>query len=45
MMFGASPDKEQLTTDYASDLVERLQDIQHFAEQHIKVASERMKAR
>jgi len=30
-MFGAPPDKEHSTTDYATDLVERLQDIHHFA--------------
>jgi len=30
LMFGAPPDKEQ-STDYAADLVERLQDIHHFA--------------
>jgi len=31
LMFGAPPDKEQSTKDYAADLVERLQDIHHFA--------------
>jgi hypothetical protein len=45
MMFGDPPDREQSTTDYASDLVERLHDIHYFARQHLKVASDRMKAR
>jgi len=37
--------KEQSTTDYTADLVERLHDIHHFARQHLKIASDRMKAR
>jgi hypothetical protein len=45
LMFGAPPDKEQATTDYTADLIERLDDIDHFARQHLKVASDRMKAR
>ena len=45
LVFGAPPDKEQSTTDYTADLVERLHDIHHFACQHLKVASDRMKAR
>jgi hypothetical protein len=45
LMFGAPPDKERSTTDYAADLVERLHDNQHFARQHLKVARDRMKAR
>ena len=32
-------------TDYAVDLVERLHDIHHFIHQHLKVASDWMKAR
>jgi hypothetical protein len=35
------PDKEQLMTDYAADLVKWLNDIH----QNLKVASDRMKAR
>jgi len=45
LMFGAPPDKEQSTTDYTTALVEQLHDIHHFARQHLKVASDRMKAR
>jgi len=43
-MFGAPPDKEQLTTVYTAALVERLHNIHHFAHQHLKVASDQMKA-
>jgi hypothetical protein len=39
------PDKEQSMTDYAADLVKWLHDIHHFICQHLKVASDRMKAR
>ena len=45
LMFGTPPDKEQSRTDYAADLVERLHDIHHFARQHLRIASDRMKAR
>ena len=45
LMFGAPSDKEQSMTDYTTALVERLHDIRHFARQHLKVASNRMKAR
>ena len=45
LMFGAPPDKEQSMTDYTTHLVERLHDIHHFAREHLKVASDRMKAR
>jgi len=45
LMFGGPPDKEQSTADYTADLVERLHDIHHFARQHLKIASDRMKAR
>jgi hypothetical protein len=44
LMFGAPPDKEQSTTDYKASLV-GLHNIHHFAHQHLKVASDRMKAR
>jgi hypothetical protein len=44
LMFGAPPDKMS-TTDYTTDLVVRLHDIHHFARQHLRVASDRMKAR
>jgi hypothetical protein len=33
---GAPPDKEQSTTDYVADVVEWLQDIHHYAHQHLK---------
>jgi hypothetical protein len=45
LLFGAPPDKEESTTDYTANLSERLHDIQHFARQHLKVASDWMKAR
>jgi hypothetical protein len=45
LLFGAPPDKEQSTTDYVADLVERLHDTNHYARQHLRVASDRMKAR
>ena len=45
LMFGAPPDKEQSTTDYTAALVKRLHDIRHLAHQHLKVASNRIKAR
>jgi hypothetical protein len=45
LLFGAPPDKEQSTTDYASDLVERLHDTHQYARRNLKVASDRMKAR
>jgi hypothetical protein len=45
LMFRAPPDKEQSLTDYTADLVERLRDTHHFAPQHLKVASDRRKAR
>jgi hypothetical protein len=45
LMFGAPPDKEQSTTDYVADLVERLHDTHHYARRHLTVASDRMKAR
>jgi hypothetical protein len=44
-MFGAPLDKGQSVTDYAADLTERLRDTPTFARQHLKVASDRMKAR
>jgi hypothetical protein len=44
-MFGSPPDREQSTTDYPAKLVERLHDIHHYARQHLKVGSDRMKAR
>jgi hypothetical protein len=44
LMFGAPPDKEQSVTGYTADLVKRLHDM-HFARQHLKVVSDRMKAR
>jgi len=43
-LFGAPPDKEESTTDYAANLSECLHDT-HFARQHLKVASDRIKTR
>jgi hypothetical protein len=43
LLFGAPPDKEQSTTDYAAELVERLYNIHHYARRHLKVASDHMK--
>jgi hypothetical protein len=45
LLFGAPPDKEQSTTDYVADMVERLHDTHHYAWRHLRVASDRMKAR
>jgi hypothetical protein len=45
LLFGAHPDKEGLTTDHAADLVDHLHDIHHYARQHLKLASDRMKIR
>jgi hypothetical protein len=45
LLFGAPPDKEQSTTDYVADLVERLHDTHHYARRHLGVASDRMKDR
>jgi hypothetical protein len=45
LMFGAPPDKGQSMMDYSADLAERLRDNHNFARQHLKVASDRMKAR
>ena len=45
LMFGAPPDQEQSRMDYTADLVERLHNIHHFARQHLRIASDRMKAR
>jgi hypothetical protein len=44
-LFGAPPDKQESTTDYAAKLSERLHDIHLFARQYFKVASDWMKAR
>jgi hypothetical protein len=44
LLFGVPPDKEQSTTDYAADLLERLHHTHHYARRHLKVASDRMKA-
>jgi hypothetical protein len=40
LLFGAPPDKEESTTDYAVNLAERLRDIHHFARQNLKKASD-----
>jgi hypothetical protein len=45
-LFAPPPqDKEQLATNYAADLVERLDDIHQYARQRLKLASDSMKAR
>jgi hypothetical protein len=43
--FGAVPDKEQSTIDYAANLVGHLHDIRNYAHQHLKLASDRVKIR
>jgi hypothetical protein len=45
LLFGVPPDKEQPTTDHAADLVDHLQNIHHYARQHLNLASDRMKTR
>jgi hypothetical protein len=45
LLFGAPPEKEQSTTDYVADLVERLHDTHHYARRHLRVASDRIKVR
>jgi hypothetical protein len=37
LLSGAPPDKEQSTTDYATDLAKRLLNIHHYSQQHLKV--------
>jgi hypothetical protein len=44
LLFGASPDKEQSETDYVADPVDRLHNIYHYACQHLKAATDRIKA-
>jgi hypothetical protein len=44
-LFGARPDKDESTTDYAANFAERLHDIDHFTRQQLKMSSDRMKAR
>jgi hypothetical protein len=45
LLFGTPPDKERPTTNHAADLVDHLHDIHHYASQHLKLASDRMKTR
>jgi hypothetical protein len=45
LLIAASAGKEQSTTDYVADLVERLHDTHNYARRHLRVASDRMKAR
>jgi hypothetical protein len=45
LLFGAPPDKERPTTYHAADLVGHLHDIHHYARQHLKLTSDRMKTR
>jgi hypothetical protein len=45
LLFSASPDKEQSSTDHGLDLADRFLDNHHHNRQHLKVASDRMKAR
>jgi hypothetical protein len=42
LLFGVPPDKEQPTTHPTADLVGQLRDIQNYARQHLKLASDRM---
>jgi hypothetical protein len=44
LLFGAPHGKEQSMTDYVVDIIDRLHDIHHYARQHLKVASDLMKA-
>jgi hypothetical protein len=44
-LFGAPQDNKESTADYAANLAERLHDIHHLARQHLKEASDQMKAR
>jgi hypothetical protein len=43
LRFGVPPDRERPTTDHAVDLVDHLQDIHHYAQKHLNLASDRMK--
>jgi hypothetical protein len=45
LLFGVLPDKEQSTTDYVADLVERLHYTNNYARRHLRVASDRMMVR
>jgi hypothetical protein len=42
-LFGAPPDKEQLTIDHAANLVDHLHSIHNYGRQHLLLASDRMK--
>jgi hypothetical protein len=44
ILFGACPNKEPSVTDCLVDLMYQLHDIHYCAHQHVKVASDRMKA-
>jgi hypothetical protein len=43
LRFGAPPDKKRPTTGHAPDLMDHLHDIHHYAHQHLKPASDRLK--
>lgn len=45
LLLGASPDKGQSPTNYVTDLVDRLHDIDHYARKLIKAASDGRKVR
>jgi hypothetical protein len=45
LLFGVPPDKERPTTDYAAELVDHLHEIQEYASQNLKLASDHMKTR
>jgi hypothetical protein len=45
LLFGAPPDKKRPTIDHATDLVDRLHDIHNYANQHLKLVSDRMGTR
>jgi hypothetical protein len=44
LFFGTSRDKEQSTPEFVSYLVKQMHDIHYIAHQHLKVASDKMKA-
>jgi hypothetical protein len=45
LLFGAPPDIQRPTTEHAAELVDHLHDIQHYARQHLKLASDWMTPR
>jgi hypothetical protein len=45
LLVGVPPDKEQPTSDYVAELMDQLYDIQNYARQNLKLASDWMKTR